>query len=106
MSTFEWISIIIAIVVPLTGAIAGLIGWIMKLNKKINAMFAAINKIAEDVRDIHTIQGAMITSQKTTIEALTGQMNGNIKKASKKLEEAEKVWEDSVKRNMTHSCPQ
>lgn len=105
MTTFEWITIIIAVVAP-SSTIVALIRWIMKLNKKIDSMFASINKIAEDVRDIHAIQGAMITSQKTTIEALSGQINGNIKKASIKLEDAEKIWDDSVKRNMTHSCPQ
>lgn len=76
----------------------------MKLNKKIDAMFAAVNKIAEDVCDIHAIQGAMISSQKTTLEALSGNINGNVTKASIKLEEAQKVWDESVKRNMIHSC--
>lgn len=104
MTTFEWITIIIAIAAPFITTIAGLVRWIMKLNKKIDAMFAAINKIADDVCDIHVIQGAMISSQKTTLEALSGNINGNVAKASVKLDEAQKIWDESVKRNMSHSC--
>ncbi len=103
MTTFEWLSLI-PIALGLIGTIIALMGWIMKLNKKIDKMFDAINKVALDVSDIHAIQGSLILSQKTALEALTGNINGNVEKAMKCLDNAEESYNVAIKRNMTHTC--